>query len=99
MSSLLEYYSIQRKLQQLELSLAEVEREIAELKEALKWARELHPKSLYRTFGKRVIIEVDASNAEEIIKGEIEKLEKVKEVLEKERKQLLEKLRRLESPQ
>jgi prefoldin subunit 5 len=98
MSSLLEYYSLQRKLQQIELSLAEVEREIAELKEALKWTKELHPKAFYKVFGKRVVIEVDVASAEELIQKEIEKLEKVRDVLERERRELLEKLK-LGSPQ
>jgi chaperonin cofactor prefoldin len=95
MSSLFELYSIQRELASVERSLSNVETQIAELKEALKWAKELHPVAVYRNFS-RVSIAVDPEKAEELIKKEIERLEKVKELLERRRRELLERAKQLQ---
>ena len=95
MSSILEIYSIQRELEELNRNLSKVESQIAELKEALKWAKELHPKAVYRVFGNRIALEVSSENIEEVINSEIEKLEKVRRLLTSRREELLEKLRRL----
>jgi len=95
MSSVLEIYSLQRELEEINHNLSKVENEIAELKEALKWTKELHPKAAYKVFGNRIALELSPENIEEIIQGEIDKLEKVKRMLTSRRDELLKKLRSL----
>jgi len=92
MSTIFKIYNLQRELEEINKNLSKVESQIAELKEALKWIKELHPKAVYKTFADRIAIELPPDNVEDIVQKEIERLEKVKNFLISRREEILKKI-------
>ncbi len=87
--------TLQYELKSIEETLVKLKTELEELKTALKLMDELKPKSVYKTFGNRLIIEMDPSKAKELVEEEIEKLELKVKALENQRSKLLKELEEL----
>ena len=81
-------FLLETQIKSIDETLARFQLELEELKEALKWIQELHPKSAYRVFGGRVAIEVDPEKLKDIVEDEIKLLEAKIETLKKEREKL-----------
>ncbi len=88
-------FLLETELKSIDQTLAKLQVELEELKEALKWMEELHPKSAYRIFGNRIAIEVDPEKAKSVIEEEIKLLEAKIETLKKERERIENELRSL----
>ncbi len=81
-------FLLETQIRSIDETLAKLQLELEELREALKWIQELHPKSAYRIFGGRVAIEVEPEKLKKVIEDEIKLLEAKIETLKKERDRL-----------
>ena len=90
-------YELERRLATIEQALGEIRAEIAELREAKKAIEKYSVRSVYRLYGKRLLIEVAPSRIAESIDEEIELLEVKAARLESEKKRVEEELGKLRS--
>ncbi|ALU12659.1 hypothetical protein EYM_06150 [Ignicoccus islandicus DSM 13165] len=86
---------LQYKLKSVEETILKLKAELEELKSASKLLEETKPKSAYKVFASKVMIELDPAKLKEFIESEIESLEMKIKALEKEREELLKEIKSL----
>ncbi len=88
-------YELERRLAGIERALQETRRELVELSEAKQFLREHRARRVYRSYAGRLLIEIEAGKALEIIEEEEKLLEIKASKLEEERKKLIREIEEL----